>query len=287
MEKPKRNLYTLQDFQKFIEDKEIFNPRDFRERFKTEYNWAMRSGYLKTGNRLLTFPGWIDTSKLKTVEDFKKFVKDNGVKNVSDMLKRFPAVDKMMRTRGIKSSDIGYTDLIVYNPDIEKYTLDYIQKYIIDNKIVYLDDIRKQNMSMYAKIIRNKWDKILKFPLRPEANPELRNYNTLEDFQSLIDSDSRILAPRDFNKYYPDIYARLCHLKLTDKVIYESRIQKRLEKGLIESINTFEEFQQFIQDQEIYSPSDFQERFYGLYRKSLLLPKPSNIITINSHIQKK
>ena len=272
MGKSKRDLYTLQDFQKFIEDNKISSPKDFRERFKTEYNWAMRSGYLKAGNRELTFPGWLDTSKLKTVEDFRKFVKDNDVKNVADMLKRFSAVDKMMRVRGIKSSEIGYPDLIEYNPDLENYTQDYIQQYIIDNKIIHLDDIRKTNMSMYAKIQRMGWERVLEFPLRKEPNPALKKYNTLEDFQNLVDS-SNIQCPRDFDKKYPDIYSRLCHLKLTSQIRYSGRIQKRLDSSVVNSINTVDEFQIFIQDNGISSPREFQERFYGLYRKSLTLPQ--------------
>lgn len=265
-------LRSIEEFQKFINDNNISSPNDFRENYKTEYKWALDFGYLKKGNRLLTFPGWLDTSKLNTIEDFKKFIEENNIKNVADMLNRFPKVDKRMRKLGIKSEDVGYTELKLQNSELDLYTFDYIQNYIIVNKIVYLDEIRRSNMSMYAKILRNKWDSKLEFPLRPKSNPELKKYNSETDFQELINKEN-IQSPSDFRKRFNDIYSRLTHLKLTSKVIYPNRIQKFLPDGLIDNINTVQEFQEFINTNNIKNPSEFQKRYYSLYRKSLTLPE--------------
>ena len=280
-------LDSVESFQKFINDNNITSPKIFRENYKTEYKWAQNAGILRRGNRLVSFVGWIDTSKLNTIEDFKEFVKNNNVKNVADMLDRFPAVDKRMRVLKIKSKEIGYSDLKIQNENLDEYTFDFIQNYIIDNKIVYLEEIRKSNMSMYAKILRNKWDSRLEFPLRKDPNPELKKYNTVEDFQKLIDSNEDIISPIHFIKKFPDIYSRLNYLKLSDSVIYRGRIKKAQSNELLESINTYDEFQKFIEDNDISSPREFQSRFFNLYRKSLLLNNSLNYKNYNMSLPEK
>lgn len=94
-------------------------------------------------------------------------------------------------------------------------------------------------------------------------------YNSIEEIQNLIDTED-IQNPTDFKNRFYNIYQKVKRKRWTDKVVYPNR-----KKSDYSWANTFKDIQEFINTNNIQTPSDFEKRFPGLYM--LVLNKHWNL----------
>ena len=101
-------LNSQQDFQKFIYDKDIKNPKDFYIRYPHEYAKACRIKVWGRKTRFLEFPDYIDTSKINTVDDLNDLIQKYNISSPADMVYRFNKVYVRMRVLKIKSHQLKF-----------------------------------------------------------------------------------------------------------------------------------------------------------------------------------
>lgn len=108
---------------------------------------------------------------------------------------------------------------------------------------------------------------------------DLKDFNTVEDFQQFIDNN-KITRPLDFKKGYPSIYNRLVRKNFADKVNYPNRRTSLLYRD----INSLEKINKFIKDNQIISSSDLKINYPIIYSRAnnlriiskLIFPKRTN-----------
>lgn len=108
---------------------------------------------------------------------------------------------------------------------------------------------------------------------------DLKDFNTVEDFQQFIDNN-KITRPLDFKKGYPSIYNRLVRKNFADKVNYPNRRTSLLYRD----INSLEKINKFIKDNQIISSSDLKINYPIIYNRAnnlriiskLIFPKRTN-----------
>lgn len=136
-----------------------------------------------------------------------------------------------------------------------------IQDFIDKNNIKNKKDLQNRFGSIYNIFRKDPRKDNIIFP-----NPQV-NYSTvtLDQVQNLIDSEG-IKSSYEFHKKYRRLF-RKCknELHILDKLVF-----KRKPKNIFnhwKDIDTIEEFQQFINDNNIIGKGDFNKRFRGLWQK--------------------
>ena len=84
-------------------------------------------------------------------------------------------------------------------------------------------------------------------------------FNTVEDFQKFIDENG-ITRPVDFKRFYGRLYNKLVKSKLAGKVKYINRVNIKFTH-----LNSLEDFQEFIDENDIQNPSEFHNKFSAGY----------------------
>jgi hypothetical protein len=202
MENNKKNwvhLKSVEDFNKFIEENKIINPREFREKFKSGYNKASMLGLL---GDLVYESKTFSWSHLNTVEDFNKFIKENDIKTPKDFVKRFGSAY-------VRASKLGALGELIYT-----------------GKRSYLADL-----------------------------------NTPDDFNKFIEEND-IKSHGDLARRFGEAYHRANKLGVLDELIYPKR------KNDWSHLNTSDDFNKFIEENDIKGPKDFFRRFGGVYHKA-------------------
>ena len=118
---------------------------------------------------------------------------------------------------------------------------------------------------LYYKCYDENWMKDLIFP-DDIVNKRWKDMNSLEDFQKFIDENPNIKSSEDLRKEYPGLYNRSRSHDILSKIKF-----KRPNKKLIswEFIDSFEDFENFIEDNDVSQRVELLERFPGLYGKSV------------------
>lgn len=219
-----KNLNTLRDFQKYIDDNNILSNKDFFKNYSSVYNRYLR--LIPKNERKLVFRNKEEIKKpFSDLEDFKKYIEENNIKS----LKEFRKSHKTMYEKYLKlkksSNDIEELKLERY---IFKYdnlkTLEDFQKYIDENNINSKSDFRenKSLANRFFRIIPKEDRKLLKFKEKSKHHLFWDDFSSLGDFQKFID-DNKIYRPIDFKTNYPKIYDRFCRVISKDdkqKLIY-------------------------------------------------------------------
>ena len=139
------HLKNVEDFNKFIEENKIINPREFREKFKSGYNKASMLGLLRD---LVYESKTFSWSHLNTTEDFNKFIKENDIKNPKDFVKRFGSAY-------VKASKLGALGELIYaekrNDWADLNTPDDFNKFIEENNIKGHRDLSRKFSGVYSK----------------------------------------------------------------------------------------------------------------------------------------
>ena len=124
-----KDITTLNDFQKFIEDNNILSSSEFRVKYNTLYQKAVR---LKIKNQLIfnKTKFWRNLESYEYLCDFQKFIDENNILSPMDF-KRFDS--PLYRKACYKgfSNDLKYVNRKMSLGEI------YIQKFLDNNNIKY------------------------------------------------------------------------------------------------------------------------------------------------------
>ena len=244
---------TLEDFQNFINENDINSPKDFKKVNLTLYGKLSKlrlCKFVKYKHRLNDF------SNFNTLEDFQKFIDENNINSPKDFEKRYTSL--YVKARLLKlSKQIKYKHRL--NDFSNFNTLEDFQKFIDENKITCPKEFKIVNSGLYHKLLRLHLTKFIKYEKRKKSYKEI---SSKDDFQKYI-NENKILSTHDF------------------RVKHNSLYQKAIKRGFYQELcfpkshfwvnhqefQTEKDFQKFIDDNKILSPTDFKCMCSGLYRK--------------------
>lgn len=224
----------------------------------------------------------LDLKNFNTVEDFQLFINShNELKNISELKRKFSSVYNKIR----KNKLLGKIHFPKPESWVDKYnTLDEFQDFINIKKIKSSQELRKQYKEMYNKAKRLNYLKELNFEVKQvkkkhieynivEVELNLENYNTLEDFQNLIDY-YKLKRPEEF---------KLLNVKLYNKAIKKGFNSKTLMYiSYPNRYNVLGDFQKLIdEDENIKTPLDFKTNYPGVYKKASKLNILNKLIYTN------
>ena len=257
------HLNTLDDFNKFIEENDIKCPSDFQKRFSGLYKKARKLNILKDLIYENRTNNW---NHLNTPDDFNKFIEENNVKTPEDLKKRFGSVYNKTRKLNILK------DLIFenrYNDWSYLNTIDDFNKFIEENNIKNPTDFKKRFGSVYGRAQRLNILKDLIFENR--LINDWSYLNTIDDFNKFIE-ENNIKSPTDFNEKFGGVHDRARRLNILDELIYPER------RNNWDHLNTSDDFNKFIEENNIKGRGDFSIKFSGVYNKSKRLGLLDNLI---------
>lgn len=147
-------------------------------------------------------------------------------------------------------------------------SIEAIQEFIDQNGILSYSELRNYYSGLRTHISRNK----IRIPTRDLIFPNSkkqeywRDLNTKQEIQKFIDDHpDEIRTSGDFRNRYPGLYSKLRHisLKLTD-----FKFPEKVNTGTVwKYFETLDNFQKFIDDNNIRNFSDFSKTYSGLERR--------------------
>ena len=132
------------------------------------------------------------------------------------------------------------------------------------NKFIEENDIK--NPKEFEKIFKGGYNKALRLSISNNLiYPERRNnwdyLNTSDDFNKFIEEND-IKNPIEFEKKNGSVYNRARRFNLLNKLIYPKRLNNW------SHLNTPDDFNKFIEENDIKNPKEFEEIFIGGYEKA-------------------
>lgn len=144
-------------------------------------------------------------------------------------------------------------------------TLEDFQKYINENNILKPKHFSRINDSLYHKMIHLNLHKKVVYPQKREVYKKNNwdNINTISEFQNFI-NENNIQSSSEFRTKYNTLYQKACRLKIKDNLKFSITHYWRK----LDNYTTLEDFQKYIDDNEILSPMDFKKIDGALYKKA-------------------
>lgn len=246
-----KSYNTLEQFEKFISQKNIKSPLELFNRFCKMYIKASKLGLLphlfnNFINDAIVIQEFLDTYKIGNPTEFKirYYTHYRIVKNLPEIF-----------------NNLNYENSL---PDYTMYnTLDDINKFILDNNIQCPTELSEKANGLYQRAKKLGFSSKLTYPARKEECYD--NYLTIEDFQKYIDDHPEIDSPTKFSKLKPGLYSRAVDMKLAFYLNYSNR--QYISKIL--GFDTIEDYNNFLKDKpEIQTISEFRRDYLSLYRRA-------------------
>ena len=256
---PFPDFINLEDFQKYIDDNKIVSGKNFRDINSKLHYKAQKLGYI---SRIKYYPkpkvhNYKVHPELTTLEAFQDFIDKNNIQNAKDFANRFYSVYDMISSR----LGNGMAEKLKYpKPFVSKLaeykTLEDFQRYVDENKIRNISDLKQKNYSLYIKISGKKLTNSIVF--------ENDRMKSVDDFQKYID-DNNITRPKEFRYEHKTIYNLAYKLGILNNLKYTNRINTYKE------FQTAEDFQNFIDlhSDVIRKATDLYDNFRGVYTKAM------------------
>ena len=242
------DLNSFSDFEEFISLNKILNRKDFKERFNRGYSRFNKKLTEEEKDELLP-KNLGKHPELQTKEDIRNFIKINSIKSKKDFKKRFKSIYVC------KFSKLSEGDRLELFP--EKYDYKFFEKFIKTNKITCRTDLKKYKGGIYYKFIKlseeeqNKLLPLLYNPCTISTFSEIDNFvkeNNLSsrcrlaEFNSTVYKRFKELTEEEQNKIFPN----------NDPYDY---------------IESTEDIIKFIEDNNINSKCDLNNKFHSVYNK--------------------
>lgn len=268
------NYNSLEDFQKLIDYLNIFD--NFGDLRKISHGFQLKAEKYKDSLKFKKNrrPNW---SMLNTILDFQNFIDthpdilsardfDNKYRGVYDRAVRLK-LTKELKYKGRSRQDYSNLNSI---EDFQSF---------IDNHpdITQVSDLASKYIGVYARARKLGIHKKLVYKNRVN---DYSNYNTLEDFQNLLDTNLNLNNPSDFKKYSEYLYGKMCSLGYASQLNYRDYNRK----SWINVITNVNDIIKFIKDNNIVNSSDFNTRFPGATKRITSLGIKAS--EYNSHFTK-
>ena len=217
--------------------------------------------------QLLKYPTKVGevTKFLTSVEDYQKFIYDNNIQGPKDFKERFSNVYALAEDRRF-SKQLEYPvrdylgNIVDYGPSKPVYfTNEEIFREFINRKGIKR---ASELFHRFPALFKKAWQIGVLSNLFPEY---IDNLTAINEFVR----DCELQEPRDLKKKFRahHDYARNCLGELFSSIEYPDR----LSYGFLRTFNTQEDFQNFINENDIQSPSDLNKRFPSIYRRAAKL----------------
>lgn len=198
---------------------------------------------------------------LITYEDFKKFIEENNIESRKNFYKRFNSKYNEFRKLSKKQKDSllpKKTGKSLYS--VPETVEDFVE-FCKHNNIQKRSELAIRYQAAYKKfrdLSKEEQDQILLSVIKPYPNV----FKTLEDFQSYIDQNN-IETYRDFRKLHKSIYSKYLDLR-KDWKISELKFKKDSIVNKYKNLNTIDDFQQFISENNIQTKTELRKKYKGV-----------------------
>lgn len=165
------------------------------------------------------------------------------------------------------------------NRDLSNYQkAEDFQKYIDENNIESPADFKKKDSSLFRKVSRLGLSYSLTYKkkrIAKKRNNEINKIKTIEDFQNFI-INNNIKTSNEFRTKYNSLYQRAIRLGVKNFLVFnETHFWRKLT-----DYEKLEDFQKFVEKNEILSPQDFKKFDAPLYKKASKLKFCDKIIYV-------
>lgn len=265
------SLVTLSDFVKFIENNKIKSRNDFRIRFCAAYEKFLKLPKEEADSVEFEIDAKSKFRNINTLQDFQNFIdnKDNGVESKEDFRTKYPGLyNKFISTLSKEDKRLLNFRKVIVKDYSNFSTIEDFQKFIDENKIDSYNDFVNFDSGVYGRFLRiisKEKRSLLNFPnLIKKEDP----YSTLESIQNYIDTND-IETYKEFRKNHKTIYEK--YLKYKDSWKNSELIFKKIysRSKISDPYNTFDDFQNFVNERKIIGSFMFEKKYKSIYRKFL------------------
>lgn len=245
---------SFDDFQNFVNQNKIISREDLINRFgNAMYNLLYCLGY---SNKLIYYNCNNKLPLTATEEEIsyvQNFININKIKTKGELREKIGLdfYNKNIKAKGAEPWVYFYEKEVICLEDFN--TLEKVQSYVDKNKIKTMEEFTSR---LRFIVQLQGFTKFIKF--YKENEEEFTLLTTIDEFNSFV-KDNEIKGSADFSKRFPRQYRRATSLNITQNINYFGKIEK-------EDITTLEQFQEFIDINEIRNPTDFHVRFPTTYQ---------------------
>ena len=248
------NLKTKDDFQKFIDDNHIES---------SSVIWKKYSGFASRAKRLgikildLKFHNVPDKYELVTVEDANKFVKDHNINSLNDLKEKYH--EEFLLFRNVRD-DIEFPYSTLSWKDFK--SVEDIQDFIVKNNIKSRTELFKKFPGLLSKIKSlSILDKLEFIEDKPILKYKIKDrFKTVEDINKYI-SEKGIRTRSQFKK----LEDGNCILGYAWRLGWKIKFPEGTRD--LSEYKTKEDFQAYIEEHKIQSPSELKKKDSGIYSR--------------------
>lgn len=254
-----QNLNNLDSFSSFIKENKIYSRSDFKKRFSKAY---ARFRKLSEIDKDLLLPSEID-NKVFSITEIKNIVKNNNVNSRRDLSIRFPKYYKSFEKLDEDTKNfILPKRKMESREDLRSFEnfRDFIKKNNINSRKELSDKYGTYYLKLFNKFPIDQQDMILppKFNTRnKESIPK-----TFDEFKSYLNNNPHIKCRVDLIK--DDIRSYRNFKSLSNE---EKDLLLPYKLTYITEFNSLEDFQSYIDENEINSFSDLKHKNEKIYNK--------------------
>lgn len=193
----------------------------------------------------------------ETYEDVQSLINLENIQNPKELRKKYPKLYiKCMNNDWLKK--LCYLSRQISSENYD--SIEKVQNLIIQHNINTRTELKKKFKIVYNRCCVNKWfDKLLFKDKKDRLNWE--NLNDIDSIQDFININN-IQKPSELENNYVGLYSKILRNKWSDKLYYP--LKKKNFKNI-----TLEEIQNYLDENNISSPSEFNKLNHGLYNRCL------------------
>ena len=273
------DLKNINDFQKFVNDNNIESKQAFYKNYPSVYNRFRKIVSIEDrGNLNFKITIHNDYSTFNTLEDFQDFINKNQIKSNKDFVKNWGSLySRYLNVIPKKERNLKFPQT-----NNKPFTnIEDFQKYINDNHIKSLKIFRTDHKTVYQKFLDFRKSVNIQYSLLFSEKSKSFKYvglNTNEDFQKYID-EHNIKSKADFRNNNPSLLNR--YYKIIPKNERNLVFKKSGYHYYKNELSSIEDFQEFIENNNIYRPVDFKNIFPREYdRFCRVIPKEDKHLLI-------
>jgi len=254
-----KNINTVSDIQNFVDSNKIKSSAELRSKYPGLITKAKNIN-VDVFRDIIYPKKELSEYDLVTIEEANDFVKENNIKSMSELRRKYH--DKYLLFKNVrdKLNYTGYPNWKSFN------SLKSIQDYIDDNNIKSKKQFKEVVPGLYSRSLVKGFFKDLVFKEEPAfIKYKIKDrFKTIDDIQKyIIDnniSKHGILISTEEGKSI-ESYARVRGWK----------IEYPNGPNDYSGFKTLEDFQNYINENDIQSPSEFKKKSNGIYSKSVKL----------------
>ena len=274
MNKSWKHITSIESVNKFIKDNNITSYEELHNNYKGLVSKIYTLGYnmfdLNLNKNVTTY------YNCRTIEDVQEFISSKNIKTLEELNEKYYSLIILIKNYlNISDGNVFFNTHTSF--DYTKIKEDIDIQYFIDSHNIHSIEHMKYIYNDFCKYIENVLNMKLEDFIFPNTYSN-KKYNNVIDLQKIVD-ERNIQNSKDFRKRFPTLFCN--NIGLLKELKYKNPY-----KSDYSHLNTIEDFQQFINTNDIQTYHIFISEYQYVYQRFIRKRLDKNLLSFKYNSNK-